>query len=367
MFRARHKGDFKPLRFLHALFIQAEDYPAALLCLDLIFPSTLPLQGTTIIDPGPDLLLHFAYFQLLDRLRREDCLDPGSMRQKVFAFQSREDDRFFIPAKGFLHKIFALRLETVQEQGGCVVTHDELRRVLDQEIPEYIHLRAKQQHNAYHRKLGSVPCVTMVTVGECPRKDCQFQHTRPEEMTTSWFNARIRSVLLEIRILNLAGFHPKGVIMCALPPSMPIPYSDRTRIATGLVSSTPSCIHLHRSWDPSRYSISGMHLDQWRGFAFCGNGSCKGVANYFSAPELHHSSTLKPSSPTSCPFARWHTTSTMSKPESMSLVRVCTDPGSGLCASPDQGQERRATLLSGISLSFCRATSATHWNQEFCI
>jgi hypothetical protein len=186
------------------------------LCLDPTFTSTLPPHSVTPVDPGPELLLHFAYFELLDRLRREDRLDPGSMRQKVFALQSRENDQFFIPAESLLRV------------GRGLITHEKLRRVLNHEIPEYIYLRAKQQHTAYRRKLGSYPCMTMVTRGECSRPGCQFQHIRPEEMTVSWFNARIRSVLLEIRILNLAGFRPKGVIMCALPLTLPIPESNHT-------------------------------------------------------------------------------------------------------------------------------------------
>ena len=182
----------------------------------LAFDSTLPSQNNAMSDPTPELPLHFAYFELLDLLRREDSLDPGSMRQKVFAFRPREDDRFFVPENGFLHKIFATQLGVVQESGGCVVAHEELRRVLDHEIPEYIRFRAKQQHNACRRKLGPNPCMAMVTRGECTKRDCQFQHTRPEEMAVSWFNVPVQSVLTEIRILNLAGFHPKRVIVYVL-------------------------------------------------------------------------------------------------------------------------------------------------------
>ena len=213
MFRARHNEDFKTLRFLHPQFIRAKNYPAALLCLDPAFDSTLPSQDNATADPTSELPLHFAYFKLLDLLRREDPLDPGSIRQKVFAFRPREDDRFFVPENGFLHKVFVARPGIVQENGGCVVTHEELRRVLDHEVPEYIRLRARQQHNACRRKLGAGPCMAMVTKGKCTRYDCQFQHTRPEKMTASWFNVRIQSVLTEIRILNLAGFHPNGVIL----------------------------------------------------------------------------------------------------------------------------------------------------------
>ena len=210
MFRARYQNDFKTLRSLHPQFIQAENYPAALLCLDPTFISTLPRHGTTIVDPGPEFTLHFIYFELLDRLRREDHLGPGSMRQKIFAFQPREDDRFFIPTSSYLYTVLTSRSDTAQEKGGCIVTHEELKRTLDEKIPQYIHSRATQQHNAYRRKLGIDPCMTMATRGECSRQECQFQHIRPEKMTASWFNARIRSVLMEIRILNLAGFRFKG-------------------------------------------------------------------------------------------------------------------------------------------------------------
>lgn len=212
MFRARHKGDFKTLHSLYPWFIQAKNYPAALLCLDPTFLSTLPQRGTTAIDPGPEFSLHFAYFELLDCLRREDKLDPGSMRQKIFAFQPSEDDRFFIPTNSYLYTAFATR--SGQEEGGCVVTHEELKRTLEKKILDYIHHRATQQHNAYRRRLGNDPCMTMVTKGECSRKGCQFQHIRPEKMTSNWFNARIRTVLMEIRILNLAGFRFRGFFTC---------------------------------------------------------------------------------------------------------------------------------------------------------
>ena len=247
MFRARHKDDRKTLHSLHPRFTQAENSPAALLCLDPTFVSTLPLPGTAAVDPGPELILHFAYFELLDGLRREGRLDPGSVRQKVFAYQSREDGRFFIPASSFLYAALTPRPETAQVEGGYVITHEELGRVLDHEIPGYIHLRAKQQHDAYRRKLGINTCMTMVTRGGCPREDCRFQHIRPEEMTVSWFNSRVRSVLMEIRILNLAGFHSKGVMLCVFSLSVPAPDSDRIRTVTGSASCTPFCIPRRQS------------------------------------------------------------------------------------------------------------------------
>jgi hypothetical protein len=226
MFRARHKADFKTLCFLHPKFVRVENYSAALLCLDPAFTSTLPPQGGPTADPVPELSSHFAYFKLLDYLRREDRLDTGSIRQKVFAFQSRQDDRFFIPANTFLYTIFLPQTDAVQEEGGCIVTHEELRRVLDREIPDYIRSRAKKQHDAYCRRLGIPPCLTMATRGGCTYPDCRFQHLRPEKMTVGWFNARIRLVLTEIQILNLAGFHPLGVTVCVLTLAGTISDSD---------------------------------------------------------------------------------------------------------------------------------------------
>ena len=164
-----------------------------------------------MVDHGPDLSFHLTYFELLDRLRRESPLDAGSIRQKVFAFQPRQGDRFFVPANSLLHALFMSRADIVQEGGGCVVTHEELRHVLDWKIPDYIRLRGKQQNDAYRRRLGASPCL-MVTRGECKRADCQFQHLRPEQITVDWFNSRVRLVLKEIQILNLAGFHHLGVV-----------------------------------------------------------------------------------------------------------------------------------------------------------
>ena len=220
MFIARREADVQILRSLHPEFIKDGHWSAALLCLDLIFASTLPAKGTsTVAGPGPDLSLHLAYFELLDRLRREDCLETGSIRQRVFAFQPREDDRFFIPTNSFLHsKIFLPNPDAAQERADCIVTHEELRCALEEGVPVFIRNRAKLQHDIYHKRLITIPCIPYMARGDCRKADsCQYQHLRQEQITAEWFNARVRLVLTEIRILNLAGFHPKGVIMCVFP------------------------------------------------------------------------------------------------------------------------------------------------------
>ena len=351
MFRARYKADFKRLRILHRKFTRAGNYSAALLCLDPTFASTLPLQGTPTVDPGPELSLHSAYFELLDRLRREDRLDAGSIRQKVFAFQPRQDDRFFVPANSFLYTIFQSSPNAAQEMGGCIVTHEELRHVLNRKISDYIYLRAKQQHNAYRRRLGTAPCLAMVARGECPKADCQFQHLRPEKITVDWFNARIRLVLTEIQILNLAGFHPLGVILCVSALAGTLPDSDLGWIGTGSVSFTLLCTLRHQSSDLLQHSILGTHLNRWKGSEFCGNGFGRRVTNSYSARQPHASSTSKRLSPSLCPFVRWHTTLTSSERWCMSLARGCAVTRSGHIASLDLDWERSVTSLSGTS--FC--------------
>ena len=337
MFGARYRDDFKTLRLLHPRFIQTENYPAALLCLDSTFASTLPQRGTNIVNPEPDLSLHFSYFELLNRLRREDQLDPGSVRQRIFAFQSREGDRFFIPTNSYLHVVLAPRSETLREKGGCVVTHEELKRTLDNEIHQYIHLRAKQQYHAYHRKFTFDPCMAMAAGGECSRQDCKFQHIRPEKITPSWFNARIRFVLMEIRILHLASFRLKGLFTCVVPLTTTTPDSDFVRLENGSVSFTPFCTPRRQSSGLSPHSISGTRLNRLKGSGFCKNGSGARVTSFCSAPKLYRSTTSKHLSPTLCLFARWHTTSTSSGHKSIYLVHGCTDTRSGPRASLGQG------------------------------
>ena len=338
MFKARHKADFQTLRALHPKFIKEENYSAALLCLDRVFVSTLPAQGALTADPGPELSLHLAYFELLDRLRREDCLDTGSIRQKVCAFQPRQDDRYFIPANSFLHVVFLSKPDTVPENGGCIVTHEELRGAFDREIPVFIHDRAKQQHNAYRRRLGATPCLTFVTRGECWKSDCQFQHLRPDKMTVEWFNARVQSVLMEMRILNLAGFYPKGVILYVSPLSVTAPDSDLARIGTGFVSSTLFCTPRFQNSDLLQRSTFGTHLNRRRDSGSCGNGSGRHVTDSCSACRPG-SNTSKPSSPSLCLLAPWHTTLTLIELKYMSPEHGCadTDTRSGRHASLGQG------------------------------
>ena len=264
-------------------------------------------------------------------------MDPGSIRQKIFAFQSCEDDRFFVPTHSYLHMVFTPRSDTVQERGGCVVTYEELKRTLDHEISGYIHLRATQQHNAYRWRLNANPCLIMVTRGECLKQDCHFQHIRPEMVTASWFNARIRSVLMEIRILNLASFRFNGIFTCVLLLAVTTQNSDFVRTDIGLASFTLSCIPRHRSSALSPHSISGIRLNRKKGSGFCKNGPGGRVTSSCSALALRRSSISKPSSPTLCLSARWRTTSILSGHEATSPVRGCIDTTSGPRALFDQG------------------------------
>jgi len=323
------------------------------MCLDPIFTPTLPPQGASVVNHGPDLSFHFAYFELLDHLRREYSLDADSVRQKVFAFQKRPDDRFFIPANTFLHAGFVSKTDIVQEKGGCVVTHEELRRVLDYKIPDYVRLRGKQQNDAYRRRLGAAPCLTMITRGDCPKADCQFQHLRSEKITAAWFNDRVQLVLKEIQILNLAGFHPIGAIMC-VSRCRNRTDSDLVGTATGSVSFTLSYTPWYQSSGLLQYSILGTCLIRRKGSEFCENGYGRHVTNSCSAHHLRRSGTLRHLSPSLCLFVPWRTTSTSSERKLMSLARGCAVKGGGHCASRGRGSRRRGTLLSGTSFSFCK-------------
>jgi len=250
------------------------------------------------------------------------------------------------------------RADIVQEKGGCVVTHEELRRALDHKIPDYIRLRGKQQNDAYRRRLGAAPCLTMITRGDCPKADCQFQHLRSEKITAAWFNARVRLVLKEIQILNLAGFHPMGAILC-VSRSRNCTDSDLVGTATGSVFFTLSYTPWYQSSGLSQHSILGTRLNQQKGSEFCGNGSGRHVTNSYSARHLRRSGTLKHLSPSLCLFVQWRTTSTSTERKRMSPARGCAAKGGGHCALRGQGLRRKGTLLSGTSFSFCRVVPTT--------
>lgn len=139
-----------------------------------------------------------------------------------------------------------------------------------------------------------------------------------------------------------------------------LPDSDLILTGTGLASFTPCCIPHHQNSDLPQHSILGAYLGQLKGSASYGNGSGRDVTSSYLARNLRSRSTSIPSSPSLCRPVRWHTTSILSEPRRISLVRGCAVGKGGRHVSLGKGPKWKVTLLSGISFSFHRVVSTIH-------
>ena len=209
MFKAIKRTDRASLRALAKTFIKQGDNPAALLCLDNFFSSPLKLQNLSLDRVEASLSLYFDYVNLLDKLRPNVSLAQGSARQRLFGFQVLGSNRYLVPEYSSLYNKLANQSGSSKKSAdGHICGSDELGRSITHFISSRAVNRTKSQDATCRNVHGFSPCLQLFVQGECsPPKEmgpCTFQHVRPEELTADWYRTRLRLILLQFRILDLA-------------------------------------------------------------------------------------------------------------------------------------------------------------------
>ena len=214
MFEAIQHVDYESLRVLAKRFIKARNDPAALLCLDHFFSSPLRLGKLSHADIYALLSLYFEYVRLLDRLWRDDSLAEDSNHQRLFGFQVLEEDRYLAPKHTLVHEILTKHSGANKGSAdGHACTYNEMTRGIVEIISSRIENRTEFLNSACYDVRGFSPCLKFMVRGECERgESCNFQHIRQDHFTVEWYHARIRLVLLQFQILNLARYYPWRVV-----------------------------------------------------------------------------------------------------------------------------------------------------------
>ena len=216
MFKAIQRADCTSLRALSKTFIEAGDDPAALLCLDHVFSSSLVLQGLPLVNIQASLSLYLNYIRLLNKLRRDESLTEGSNHQRLFGFQILGEDRYLVPECTLLHEELTNQLGSSKKGvDGYKCGYDELRWGIIRLISRRIYDRTKAQNGACWDVHGFSPCLRLVVQKKCdPPKGkgpCVFQHIQPEQLTVDWYHTRLRLILLQFRILDSAHYYDRFV------------------------------------------------------------------------------------------------------------------------------------------------------------
>jgi len=209
MFEAIQRTDRADLRRLARIFIGAGNNPAALLCLDHFFSSPLKLQNLPLAEVHSSLSLYLDYIRLLNQFWRDESLAEDSNHQRLFGFQALGENRYLVPKHTLLHeKLTGRSGPGKKSMDGYRCGYDELRRGIIKLVSSRIRDRTEIQNNACCDVHGFSPCLRLLVQKKCNppggKGSCTFHHIQLKQLTADWYHSRLRLILLQFQILDLA-------------------------------------------------------------------------------------------------------------------------------------------------------------------
>ena len=216
MFRAIQCAGHATLRTLARSFIKTRSDPIALLCLDHVFSPALELRGLGLAEIQELLSLFLDYIRLLTKFRGDELLAEGSNHQRLFGFQILGESRYLVPGDTLIYGELAGKSGLSEKSGEYICGYDELRRVIIQFISSRIYNHTETQNGACFGVHGFSPCLYLLVRNECnppeERRPCTFHHIQQGQLTVDWYHARLRLILLQFQILDLARYREWHVV-----------------------------------------------------------------------------------------------------------------------------------------------------------
>ena len=258
----------------------------------------------------------------MDKLRRDGSLAQGSARQRLFGFQMLGWNRYLVPESCSVYKKLANQAGSSKKStDGYRCGSDELGRSITHFISNRTLDRTKTQDDICRGVHGFSPCLQLLVQKECsPLEEigpCTFQHVQPEELTPNWYHARVRLILLQFRILDLARHDGLDVKKYVLVYSRKCAWILIKSEVTGLGCCTQRFIHLLRGSDHWRIlRLATCPVER----GLCENGLNTSVAIQ-SITTSRNPRTA--SSIGSWSHARWPSTLIERTPGNLFLIRGC--------------------------------------------
>ncbi|KZP15184.1 P-loop containing nucleoside triphosphate hydrolase protein [Athelia psychrophila] len=203
MFKALVAGNAHDLQQLGLKFDQQENKAAALLCLDHINKTPVPIGEAQTIKKGIELLEPFLVYAQL--LHDAACIkDPSRSRtaQRLFAFTPRAEDLFTITRGTFLAGIDA---PFIEKDGMRALSSHDLERALKKGLSDHLKVRVMEVHQLCRKARIFSPCLDAL-IGTCRRKGCRHGHFDSAALDSLWYNDRVRLCILQIQIFQQLHF-----------------------------------------------------------------------------------------------------------------------------------------------------------------
>ena len=141
---------------------------------------------------------------------------------------------------------------------GYACGSDELSQGIIELISNRILDRTRIQNDTCRNVHGFSPCLRLLVQKECnPPEEhwpCTLQHIQPEQLTVDWYHARLRLILLQFQILDLARYDGLDVKKYVLSHSAKFVQTLIKCEVIGLGYCIQHSIHLFKGLDRSRIS-----------------------------------------------------------------------------------------------------------------
>ncbi|KAJ4470931.1 hypothetical protein J3R30DRAFT_3531939 [Lentinula aciculospora] len=201
MFLAIVDNDRTTLRKLGIVFLRANNFPPALLCLDHYYNTPLPFHNLTVYQMADELDLFRQYSQLLLNLTKNPRPADQLGLCKLFGLQKLSDSHILLSAGSYLHRSYSASSQDTQ------LYMIEFVRFFRLQITIRLRDHIYEQDDICKRCSTFTPCLTYSVFGSCHwQASCRYAHLPTASFTSSFYNARLRIHLQQVLILQILHY-----------------------------------------------------------------------------------------------------------------------------------------------------------------
>lgn len=188
-------------------FLDADDRPAALLCLDYAFSVPLELARADQVTVFNRLTLFHSYLALMRDLTYYSEALAGERSRRLLGFTLSQDGTSYnlppnTPLYNHLQRRGGLTLQ--MSSSGALLSLDQAVRLITSALSDRIASRVMDESQECTHMLAFAPfCPHYLLRASCARGEgCRSQHVRPN-MVTTWYTEHVRLHLQQILVVRV--------------------------------------------------------------------------------------------------------------------------------------------------------------------
>lgn len=183
-------------------YSQANDYAAALLCLDHVFAWRLKIESAPLPEVIDKLTKFTVYVALFSKVAFQMDPTKDEFIARLFGFSRIAENAILVPTWAtFLHDAISREKSTLRAPDFHIAVADfqaHFRKALSARLRKFAETANEV---CLHSKAFS-PCLSFVVFGSCPRHNCPENHIHAKDIGPAFYNQRVHVHLLQMLIVQ---------------------------------------------------------------------------------------------------------------------------------------------------------------------